>query len=79
MDDKDSRPACGAHEFLAETLKAINAKLDNVLDKLGEDYASIEVLKTRVTLIEKLVYGAVAASGGAIIIAVLNLVIRKTP
>jgi hypothetical protein len=77
--ERDSeRIVCGSHAGLSETLNKINDKLDVVLDKLGQDYADIKVLQSRVSTIERLVYGAVGVSGGAIILALINLIAGKS-
>jgi len=75
MDDKkDNTGICAHHNALNESLKILHEKLDTILVKLGEEYANIKVLETKMITLERLVYGAAGVGGGAMIIAVVNFV-----
>ena len=68
---------CVWHDDLAEGLKEANGKLDKLVARLGSGDVVFGNLRTRLKLIEVIVYGACGVIGAAVIVAVLALALKK--
>lgn len=76
MDENNTRDVCPHHYTLADDVAAIRSDIREVLRRLGSGDVSLATLDTRLRIVERVTFGAVALILTGVIVAGLCLVVR---
>lgn len=67
---------CQQHQTMVDTLRNFEKKLDKILERIGTGDVNFATISVRLKFLEALVYGSLATSASALVVALLRLVIK---
>lgn len=67
---------CQQHQSMVDSLKKFEGKLDEILKRMGSGDVNFATIEVRLKFLEALVYGSLATSASALLVALLRLIIK---